>query len=125
MFPSPAFRQMLIIGIGTAVAQQAVGIDAIQYFLIYILDESGISGELAKTGILIGLGAIKLVFILLAGRLFDRRGRRPLMLFSCAGKRFRKTVADSTSGSLHFLSKHPSQFLPPLQECASPFSAYH
>jgi len=85
LFPTPAFRRMLVVGIGTAIAQQAVGIDAIQYFLVYILDQSGIQGDLEKTGILIGLGIIKLFFIVIAGKLFDTRGRKPLILFSCAG----------------------------------------
>ena len=85
LFPTPAFRRMLLLGIGMAVAQQAVGIDAIQYFLVYILRESGIDNRLAQMGILIFLGLIKLVFIIIGGRLFDSRGRRPLILISLCG----------------------------------------
>ena len=84
-FPSPAFKRMLMVGVGTAIAQQAVGIDAIQYFLVYILDESGIKSRNAQMGILIVLGLIKLVVIVLAGHLFDRKGRRPLMFISLLG----------------------------------------
>lgn len=76
---------MLLVGIGTAVAQQAVGIDAIQYFLVYILDESGIKSRSAQMGILIALGLIKLAVIVLAGHLFDRKGRRPLLFVSLIG----------------------------------------
>lgn len=32
--PSPAIKRMLIVGVGAAGAQQLVGIDAIQYYLI-------------------------------------------------------------------------------------------
>jgi len=121
LFPTPAFRRMLVVGIGTAIAQQAVGIDAIQYFLVYILDQSGIQGDLEKTGILIGLGIIKLFFIVIAGKLFDTRGRKPLILFSCAGKELATIVRDQNVFKaslritrLDFLS----------QECASHCSAY-
>mmetsp|Transcript_15794 Transcript_15794/g.28673 ORF Transcript_15794/g.28673 Transcript_15794/m.28673 type:complete len:618 (-) Transcript_15794:130-1983(-) len=85
LFPSPAFKRMLLVGVGTAIAQQAVGIDAIQYFLVYILDESGIKSRTAQTWILIVLGLIKLAAIVLAGHLFDRKGRRPLFFVSLLG----------------------------------------
>lgn len=85
LFPSPAFKRMLLVGVGTAIAQQAVGIDAIQYFLMYILDESGIKSRQAQLWILIVLGFIKLVVIVLAGHLFDRKGRRPLFFISLLG----------------------------------------
>lgn len=84
-FPSPAFKRMLLVGVGTAVAQQAVGIDAIQYFLTFILDESGIKTRASQTVVLIALGLIKLVVIVLAGHLFDRKGRRPLFFVSLIG----------------------------------------
>mmetsp|Transcript_9915 Transcript_9915/g.20844 ORF Transcript_9915/g.20844 Transcript_9915/m.20844 type:complete len:627 (-) Transcript_9915:159-2039(-) len=85
LFPSPAFKRMLMVGVGTAIAQQAVGIDAIQYFLVYILDESGIKSRNAQMGILIVLGFIKLAVIVLAGHLFDKKGRRPLFFVSLLG----------------------------------------
>jgi len=86
LFPSSAFRRMLIVGVGTAICQQAVGVDAIQYFLVFILDQSGVESDVAKTWILVALGLVKLIFIVVASRLFDSRGRLPLMLASCAGK---------------------------------------
>ena len=85
LFPSPAFKRMLMVGIGTAVAQQAVGIDAIGSYLVYILDESGIKSRNAQMGILIVLGVIKLGVIVLAGHFFDRKGRRPLFFVSLLG----------------------------------------
>eukprot|EP00550_Attheya_septentrionalis_P001542 CAMPEP_0198291048 /NCGR_PEP_ID=MMETSP1449-20131203/8704_1 /TAXON_ID=420275 /ORGANISM="Attheya septentrionalis, Strain CCMP2084" /LENGTH=549 /DNA_ID=CAMNT_0043989639 /DNA_START=279 /DNA_END=1928 /DNA_ORIENTATION=- len=84
-FPTPAIRRMLLVGIGTAVAQQAVGIDAIQYFLTFIIRESGIDSRAKQTVILVFLGLLKLVFILIAARLFDTRGRRPLFFISLCG----------------------------------------
>lgn len=85
LFPSPAFKRMLLVGIGTAMVQQAVGIDAIQYFLLYIIEESGIKGRMAQTSILIFLGLVKLIFIVIGGKMLDRRGRRPMFFLSLCG----------------------------------------
>ena len=85
LFPSPAFKRMIIVGVGTAIAQQAIGIDAIQYFLVYILSQSGIQSRSAQMWVLVVLGLIKLGVIVIAGHLFDRKGRRPLMFVSLLG----------------------------------------
>jgi len=85
LVPSPAFRYMLLTGIGTAVAQQVTGIDAIQYFLVFILSESGIKSRENQSKILILLGVIKLLVIFAAGHLFDTRGRKPLLFLSLSG----------------------------------------
>jgi MFS family permease len=86
LFPTPAIRRMLIVGVATAVSQQAVGIDAIQYYLIDILKESGIENEKSRLGVLMLLGMVKLVFIFVGGYYFDKRGRRPLFFISLIGK---------------------------------------
>jgi len=88
LFPTPALRRMLLVGLGTAVAQQAVGIDAIQYFLIFIIDETGIKNRSAQSCVLIFLGLLKLSFIFIASSLFDSSGRRPLMFISLGGMSF-------------------------------------
>lgn len=84
--PTPAFKRMLMVGVGTAVAQQAVGIDAVQYFLVRILDETGIESRTHQSLVLILLGVIKLGCVVIAGKLFDRKGRRPLMFLSLIGR---------------------------------------
>eukprot|EP00541_Cyclophora_tenuis_P018299 CAMPEP_0116549854 /NCGR_PEP_ID=MMETSP0397-20121206/5107_1 /TAXON_ID=216820 /ORGANISM="Cyclophora tenuis, Strain ECT3854" /LENGTH=125 /DNA_ID=CAMNT_0004074629 /DNA_START=79 /DNA_END=453 /DNA_ORIENTATION=- len=84
-FPTPAFRRMLLVGLGVAIAQQAVGIDAIQYFLVHILEEAGLERGPTQSWVLVLLGVIKLIFIVVGGKLFDRRGRRPLFFVSLAG----------------------------------------
>jgi len=83
--PPPSFRRMLIVGISIAIAQQAVGIDAIQYFALRILEESGIEKDSDQVKIVICLGILKLFFIIIGGVLFDRRGRRPLIFVSLGG----------------------------------------
>lgn len=84
-FPTKAIRRMLIVGVGTAVAQQAVGIDAIQYYLFDVLEESGIKSERSRLVVLMMLGVLKLGFVLVGGNLFDRRGRKPLFFVSLGG----------------------------------------
>jgi MFS family permease len=83
--PTPAFRRMLLVGVGTAVAQQAVGIDAIQYYLLDVLADSGIESDKKQNLLLICLGLLKLLFIFVGGTLFDKRGRRPLFFVSLLG----------------------------------------
>lgn len=84
--PTPAIRRMLYVGVGTAVAQQAVGIDAIQYYLVDVIERLGISADTYQSSIiLISLGMVKLVMLVVGGQLFDRYGRRPLFFTSLIG----------------------------------------
>lgn len=85
MRPSPGIRRMLVVGIGTVVAQQAVGIDAIQYYLLDVMAQSGIRSESQRDTILILLGLLKLFMAWLGGRLFDSQGRRKLLFLSLTG----------------------------------------
>ena len=75
-----------MVGVGIAVAQQAVGIDAIQYYLVDVLEASGIKSDKALYGALMGIGILKLVFIFVSSKLLDRTGRRLLLFVSLAGK---------------------------------------
>jgi MFS family permease len=76
---------MLLVGVGTSVIQQAVGIDAIQYYMIDVLDHSGIKSDKGQLGVMILLGLVKLGFVLVGGKLFDTYGRRPLFAVSLLG----------------------------------------
>lgn len=87
IFPTPAVRRMLMVGVGSAIAQQLVGIDAIQYFLEFILEEAGLEEGRPRILTLIGLGVLKLVVIVFAGKAFDKRGRRPFLFTSLLGER--------------------------------------
>ena len=77
---------MLMVGVGSAIAQQAVGIDAIQYYLIDVLEEAGIDSERGRLAVLVLLGVLKLLFVVVGGRLFDRTGRRLLFFVSFSGE---------------------------------------
>jgi len=82
--PTPAFRRMLLVGLGNAMAQQIVGVDAIQYYLMDII-ASSVDSKAAQPVVLVMLGLIKLVCILVAGKFVDYRGRRPLLFSSLIG----------------------------------------
>lgn len=83
--PTPSIMRMLIVGVGIAVAQQAVGIDAIQYYLLDVLKESGIESEKGQLGALISLGILKLLFVVVGSKLLDNHGRRSLLFVSLLG----------------------------------------
>jgi MFS family permease len=83
--PTPAIQRMLVVGVGMAIAQQAVGIDAIQYYLLDVLSQSGLENEVVQDVVLVFLGIIKLVFVYVGGQMFDTTGRRPLIFTSLAG----------------------------------------
>ena len=86
--PSPAFKRMLLVGIGSAIAQQAVGIEAIQYYLVFIISQSGINDPIMQSLVIIILGILKLIVVFIAGRNFDKRGRRPFILISLGVRSF-------------------------------------
>lgn len=81
---SPAILRILGIGVFLAVLQQWCGINVIFNYAeeIYSNAGYGISGVMFNIVI---TGAINLVFTFVALGFVDRVGRRPLMLFGCAG----------------------------------------
>lgn len=83
--PRPAIRRMMLIGIGVGVSAQASGIDAIQYYLVFVLEAAGIKSREAQAILLTGLGILKLSIIFVASSLVDKLGRRPLMFMSLSG----------------------------------------
>lgn len=84
LFPSPAVRRMMIVGIGSAIIQQICGIDAIQYYLVEILEDSGVDTN-DRAGWLILISTLKFTFIVIAAKQFDSQGRRPLFFISFTG----------------------------------------
>lgn len=81
---SPRMRRILTLALGLAFFQQVTGINAIFYYAATIFGKAGAATESAlMQGILIGL--TNLVFTLVALRLIDRAGRRPLLLVGSAG----------------------------------------
>jgi MFS transporter, SP family, xylose:H+ symportor len=80
----PGMRIVLAIGIVLAVLQQVTGINVFLYFGTEIFKKlgSGTSAALMQT---VTVGAMNLLFTILAIYTVDRLGRRPLMMIGAAG----------------------------------------
>src|SRR3712207_7025065 len=70
----------LIIGLGLAIFQQITGINTVIYYAPTILQGVGFSegGAIAATAL--GVGVVNVGFTILAVRIIDRAGRRPLLI---------------------------------------------
>ena len=102
--PTKTTKRMLIVGVGVAMSQQTTAIEAIQYYILYILADAGVEKRSQQFGILLLIGCIKVVVIVVAGRLFDhpRLGRKPLLTLSnagCGGCLLLLAIATATSSA--------------------------
>ncbi|WP_298136992.1 sugar porter family MFS transporter [Flavobacterium sp.] len=81
---NPIFKKALFVGIGLSILQQLTGINAILYYAPEIFKSLGSSTDvsLLETSI---LGVVNLIFTLLAIRLVDRMGRKPLLYMGSIG----------------------------------------
>jgi sugar porter (SP) family MFS transporter len=82
---APYVRPALIIGIGLAIFQQITGINTVIYYAPTILQGAGFSegGAIAATAL--GVGVVNVGFTILAVRIIDRAGRRPLLIIGLIG----------------------------------------
>ncbi len=80
----PGLTKVLVIGIVLAVYQQWCGINVIFYYAQEIFTAAGYGVSDVLFNIVV-TGTVNLVFTLIAIRLVDRRGRKPLMLAGSAG----------------------------------------
>ena len=48
LHPAPIVWRMLVVGLGIAIAHEICGIDAIQYYLVFILQALGITNEVQQ-----------------------------------------------------------------------------
>ncbi len=82
---APYVRPALIIGIGLAIFQQITGINTVIYYAPTILQGVGFSegGAIAATAV--GVGLVNVGFTILAVRIIDRAGRRPLLIIGLIG----------------------------------------
>lgn len=75
--------RVLLIGLGLGFFQQITGINAIFYYSTTIFGMAGADYD-AALGQAIWVGLVNVVFTLLAMRLIDRLGRRPLLMIGTA-----------------------------------------
>lgn len=80
----PGMRMALFIGIGLAVLQQITGINTILYYAPEIFKSAGLTSTSAISDTVI-VGAVNLVFTLVAIAVVDKLGRKPLLLIASAG----------------------------------------
>ncbi|NML54096.1 sugar porter family MFS transporter [Streptomyces sp. R302] len=80
---APDFRPALVLGLTLAAVQQFGGINTIIYYAPTIIEQTGLS---ASNSIFysVAIGAINLLMTLVAIKLVDRVGRRPMVLVSLA-----------------------------------------
>jgi sugar porter (SP) family MFS transporter len=81
---SPRLRPMLVVGLGLAVIQQAVGVNTVVYFSPTILTYTGLKANDAIAQALT-VGITNVVFTVIAVLLLDRVGRRALLFIGTAG----------------------------------------
>jgi sugar porter (SP) family MFS transporter len=95
----PAIRAALVVGVGLAVLQQVSGINTVIYYAPTIIGFTGIDSSSAAILASAGVGIVNVGMTLVAIRLLDRVGRRPLLIAGSA------TMAVALSGlALIFLS---------------------
>ncbi|HVB55711.1 MAG TPA: sugar porter family MFS transporter [Candidatus Acidoferrales bacterium] len=82
---NPRLRPALIIGIGLAVFQQFTGINTVIYYAPTIFQLAGLHSHSAAILATAGVGMINVILTIVALRLLDRVGRRPLLLYGLAG----------------------------------------
>jgi len=80
----PALRGVLIVGLIVGVLQQITGINAVLSYATVIFERAG-AGANASFLQTVFVGLVNVVFTVLALLLIDRVGRRPLLMFGCAG----------------------------------------
>jgi len=79
------YRPALVVGLGLAIFQQITGINTIIYYAPTIFQLAGFSSAAQSILATAGVGLVNVLLTVLAVRLIDRTGRRPLLLIGIAG----------------------------------------
>jgi SP family galactose:H+ symporter-like MFS transporter len=82
---APTIRRSLVIGIGLAIFQQITGINTVIYYAPVIIQSAGISSASGAILATAGIGLVNVLMTIIAMRLIDRSGRKPLLLVGIAG----------------------------------------
>jgi sugar porter (SP) family MFS transporter len=80
----PAVKAALVVGVGLACLQQVSGINTVIYFAPTIVGYTGIDSASASILAAVAIGVVNVGMTLVAIRLLDRAGRRPLLLWGSA-----------------------------------------
>lgn len=85
---TPLMRAALTVGLGLAILQQVTGINTVIYYAPTIVEYTGIDSASSAILASIGVGIVNVGMTVVALRLLDRAGRRPLLLIGVAGMTF-------------------------------------
>lgn len=85
---APWIRPALILGVLLAFFQQFTGINTVIYYAPTIFQSAGFASATASITATVGLGIVNVLMTLVAIRLLDRVGRRPLLLAGLTGMIF-------------------------------------
>lgn len=80
----PVAKAALLVGVGLAILQQVSGINTVIYFAPTIVGYTGIDSDSAAILASVAVGVVNVGMTLVAIRLLDRAGRRPLLLWGTA-----------------------------------------
>jgi len=81
---SRTVKPALVVGVGMAVFQQVTGINTVIYYAPSLLHDAGLGASSALLAN-VGIGAVNVMMTIVAIKLLDRSGRRPLLIRGSAG----------------------------------------
>jgi sugar porter (SP) family MFS transporter len=81
---NPSMRHVMIIGVSLAVFQQITGINTVIYYAPTLLSSAGLGNSAALLANVVN-GGVNVLMTIVAIRLLDHTGRRPLLLGGTAG----------------------------------------
>lgn len=81
----PWVKRALMVGIGLAFFQQLTGINAVLYYAPTIFQLSGFQSAEASLSATLGIGIVNMLMTIVALKLLDRWGRRPLLFIGLTG----------------------------------------
>jgi SP family galactose:H+ symporter-like MFS transporter len=82
---TPLVRPALVVGIGLAIFQQVTGINTVIYYAPTIFQFAGFASAAIAILATVGVGIMNMLMTIVAIRLIDRVGRRPLLMIGLAG----------------------------------------
>jgi sugar porter (SP) family MFS transporter len=80
----PVIRAALVVGVGLAILQQVSGINTVIYYAPTIVQFTGVDSSSSAILASVAVGVVNVGMTLVAIRLLDRAGRRPLLLAGSA-----------------------------------------
>jgi SP family galactose:H+ symporter-like MFS transporter len=81
----PVVKAALVVGVGLAILQQVTGINTVIYYAPTIVELSGVDSSAGSILAAVGVGVINVAMTIVALRLLDRLGRRPLLMVGVSG----------------------------------------